>query len=133
VKDHVHISSVFYIYVFIHIAHVSLHFSDGTIYLVADGENSGKGVYDDVPESSNHRHGAFRPSVPPPSPPVPPVDLKQPLAPLNAIMQRLVAIDERQAGHLQYHQLPQEFSYLDFLSTHPPVFTEMIDPLEANH
>jgi hypothetical protein len=61
------------------------------------------------------------------------VGLEQPLAPLNAIVQWLVAIDERQAGHLQYHQLPQEFSYLDFLSTHSPVFTEMIDLLEANH
>jgi hypothetical protein len=32
--------SVFGIYVFIHNAHVSLHFFDGMNYLVADGENS---------------------------------------------------------------------------------------------
>jgi hypothetical protein len=45
----------------------------------------------------------------------------------------VVAIDERQAGHLQQHQQPQESSYLDFLATHSPVFIETIDPLEANH
>jgi hypothetical protein len=28
---------------------------------------------------------------------------------------------------------PQDSSYLDFLATQPPVFTEMTDPLEANH
>jgi hypothetical protein len=94
---------------------------------------SGKGVYDDIPESSTHRRGAFYPAVPPPSPPTPPVSLEQLLALLNAIVQRLTAIDERQAGHSQQHQQPQESSYLNFLATHPPVFTETTDPLEANH
>jgi hypothetical protein len=94
---------------------------------------SGKGVYDDVPESSNCHRRAFRPSVPPPSLPTPPVGLEQLLALLNAIVQRLTTIDERQAGRLQYHQPPQEYSYLDLLATHPQVFAKMTDPLEANH
>jgi hypothetical protein len=59
---------------------------------------SGKGVYDDVPESSTRRRGAFCPPVPPPSPPMPLVCLEQLLASLNAIVQKLAAIDERQAG-----------------------------------
>jgi hypothetical protein len=55
---------------------------------------SGKGVYDDVPESSTRHRGAFHPHVPPPSPLMPPVSLEQQLAPLIAIVQRLVEIDE---------------------------------------
>jgi hypothetical protein len=51
--------------------------------------HSGKGVYDDVPESSNRRCRVLRPPVPPSAPPV---GLDQLLAPLNAIVQRLVAI-----------------------------------------
>jgi hypothetical protein len=93
----------------------------------------GKGMYDDVPDSSTHRHGTFRPPVPPPSPSTHLVSLKQLLAPLNAIVQRLAAIDERQAVHSEQHQQPPESSYLDFLATHPPEFNEMTDPLEANH
>jgi hypothetical protein len=46
----------------------------------------GKGVHDDVPESSASRDGALCPPVPPPSPPTPPVSLKQLLASLKAIM-----------------------------------------------
>jgi hypothetical protein len=56
---------------------------------------SGKGVYDDGPESSTLHRRTFHSPVPPPSPPAPPVSLEQLLAPLNAIVQRLVAIDER--------------------------------------
>jgi hypothetical protein len=59
---------------------------------------SGKGKYDEVPESSNSRHGAFRLPVPPRSPLAPPMSLEQLLASQNAIMQRLAEIDERQAG-----------------------------------
>jgi hypothetical protein len=47
-------------------------------------------------------------------------------------MQRLAEIDERQAGQSQQHQEPQESSYLNFLATQPPEFTETTDPLEAN-
>jgi hypothetical protein len=94
---------------------------------------SGKDVYDDVPESSTHRRGAFHPPVPPPSPPITPVSLEQLLAPLNAIMQKLAAIDESQVGQSQPHQQSQESSYFDFLATQPPEFADAMDPLEANN
>jgi hypothetical protein len=54
----------------------------------------GRCVYDEVPESSNSRHEAFRPPVPPPAPLMPAVSLEQLLASQNAIMQRLVEIHE---------------------------------------
>jgi hypothetical protein len=64
---------------------------------------------------------------------MPLASLEQLLAPLNAIAQKLVAIDEHQTEQSEQHQHPQESSYLDFLATQPPEFTETIDPLEANH
>jgi hypothetical protein len=60
------------------------------------------------------------------------VSLEQLLAPLNAIVQRLAAIDEQQTVQSQPHEQHQE-SYFDFLETQPPEFAEMTDPLEANH
>jgi hypothetical protein len=93
----------------------------------------GQGMYDDVPKSSTHHRGTFCPHVPPSSPLTPLVSLEQLLAPLNAIVQRLAAIDERQAVQLQLHQQSQESSYFDFLVTQPPEFVETTDPLEANH
>jgi hypothetical protein len=63
----------------------------------------GKSVYDDVPESSTRHRGTFHPPVPPPSPPAQ-VSLKQLLAPLNAIVQRLAVIDESQVVQLQPHK-----------------------------
>jgi hypothetical protein len=90
-------------------------------------------MYDDVPESTTSHCGTFHPPVPTPSPPAPPVSLEQLLAPLNAIVQRLATIDERQALQPQPHQQPQESSYFDFLATQPPEFAETIDPLEAKH
>jgi hypothetical protein len=45
-------------------------------------------------------------------------------------MQRLVVNEERrEASELQQQH---ETSYLDFLVTHPPVFTKAMDPLEAD-
>jgi hypothetical protein len=64
---------------------------------------------------------------------MPSVSIKQLLAPLDAIVQRLVAIDERQVGQSQHHQQTQECPYLDFVETHPPEFAETTDPLETNH
>jgi hypothetical protein len=90
-------------------------------------------MYDDVPESSTRRRGAFHPPVPPPSRPTPPVSLEQLLAPQNAIVQKLATIDECQAGQSQPHQQPQESSYFDFLVTQPLEFAEATDLLEANH
>jgi hypothetical protein len=94
--------------------------------------HSGKGVYDDVPESSTYHRGIFHAPVALPSPPTSPGSLEQLLAPLNAIVQRLATIDEHQAGQSQYQQ-PQNSSYLDFLAAQPPEFTKTTDPLEANH
>jgi hypothetical protein len=93
---------------------------------------SSKDVYDDVHEFSTRRRGTFHPNVPPPSPPTPPVSLEQLLTPLNAIVQKLAAIDECQAGQSQPYQQSQE-SYFDFLATQPPEFAEVTDPLEANN
>jgi hypothetical protein len=62
---------------------------------------SGKDEYDEVPESSNRHRGAFRPPESPPPPPTPPTSLEQLLAPRNAIMQRLIVINERQARQSQ--------------------------------
>jgi hypothetical protein len=94
---------------------------------------SGKDVYDDVPEFSTRHRGTFHPHVPPSSPHVSPVSLEKLLAPLNAIMQKLVAIDERQVGQSQPYQPSQESSYFDFLATQPPEFAKATDPLEANN
>jgi hypothetical protein len=90
-------------------------------------------VYDDEPEFSTRHRGTFHPLVPPSSPLMPPVSLEQLLAPLNAIVQKLAAIDERQAGQSQPYQASQESSYFDFLATQPPEFAEVMDPLEANN
>jgi hypothetical protein len=94
---------------------------------------SDKDVYDGTPELSTRHRGVFHPPVPPPPPLTPPVSLEQLLAPLNGIVQKLVAIDERQAGQSQPHQQSQESSYFDFLATQPPEFAEATDPLEANN
>jgi hypothetical protein len=51
-------------------------------------------VYDDVPESSIRHRGAFRPYVPPPSPPTPPMSLVHLFVLQNVIMQRMAEIDE---------------------------------------
>jgi hypothetical protein len=93
----------------------------------------GKGEYDEVSESSNHHRGAFRLPKPPPSPSTRPTSLEQLLAPLNAIVQRLTAINEHQEGQSQQHRQLQVSSYFDFLATQPLEFVKMTDPLEANH
>jgi hypothetical protein len=62
-----------------------------------------------------------------------PVSLEQLLPPLNAIVQKLAAIDERQAWQSQSHQQSQESSYFDFLATQHPEFAEAMDPLEATN
>jgi hypothetical protein len=93
---------------------------------------SGKGVYDDVLESSTRHLGTFHPPVPLPSPSAPLVSLEQLLAPLNVILQRLAAVNERQSVQSWPHQQPQESSYFDFLATQPLEFAKMTDPLEDN-
>jgi hypothetical protein len=69
----------------------------------------------------------------PPLPPPPPVSLEQLLATQNDLMRRLVENDERRGAERQQprHQ-ERDSSYSDFLATHPPVFADVIDHLEAN-
>jgi hypothetical protein len=61
------------------------------------------------------------------------MSLEELLAPLNAIMKNLAAIDEHQVGQSQPHQQSQESSYFDFLATQPPAVAEATDPLEVNN
>jgi hypothetical protein len=67
------------------------------------------------------------------APPTPPVSLEQLLATQNDLMRRLVKNDERHGAERQqpWHQ-ERDSSYSDFLATHPPVFVDAIDPLEAD-
>jgi hypothetical protein len=64
---------------------------------------------------------------------MPPVSLEQLLAPLNAIVQMLAAIDGRQVGQSQPHQQSQESSYVDFIARQPLEFAKAIDLLEVNN
>jgi hypothetical protein len=66
-------------------------------------------------------------------PPPPPVSPEQLLATQNDLMRRLVENDERRGAERQQprHQ-ERDSSYLDFLATHPPVFTDVTNPLEAD-
>jgi hypothetical protein len=68
------------------------------------------------------------------APPPPPVSLEQLLATENNLMKRLVENDERRGAERQQprHQ-ERNSSYLDFLATHPPVFVDATDPLEADN
>jgi hypothetical protein len=67
------------------------------------------------------------------APPPPPISLEQLLATQNDLMRRLVENDERHRAERQQprHQ-ERDSSYLDFLATHPLVFTDVTNPLEAN-
>jgi hypothetical protein len=67
------------------------------------------------------------------APPPPPVSLEKLLAMQNDLMRRLVENDEHHGAKRQQprHQ-ERDSSYSDFLATHPPVFADAIDPLEAD-
>jgi hypothetical protein len=90
----------------------------------------------DRPEGSARRGRGQIPhgDAPPPPPPPPPlVSLEQLLATQNDQMRRLVENDECHGAERQQprHQ-ERDSSYSDFLATHPPIFADAIDPLEAN-
>jgi hypothetical protein len=59
------------------------------------------------------------------------VSLEQLLATLNELMQVLTEILMHR-GVSQPHHQPVMDSYTNFLATHPPMFTEAADPLEAD-
>jgi hypothetical protein len=66
--------------------------------------------------------------------PPPHVSLEQLLATQNDLMRGLIENDERHGAERQQprHQ-ERDSSYSDFLATHPPVFADAIDPLEADN
>jgi hypothetical protein len=66
-------------------------------------------------------------------PPRPPVGLEQLLATQNDLMRRLVENDEcRGAEHQQPRHQERDSLYSNFLATHPRVFADATDPLEAD-
>jgi hypothetical protein len=67
------------------------------------------------------------------APPPPPVSLEQLLATQNDLMRRLIENDERRgAEHQQPRHQERDSSYSDFLATHPPIFTDVTNLLEAD-
>jgi hypothetical protein len=69
----------------------------------------------------------------PPPPPRPSVSLEQLLATQNDLMRRLIENDEcRGAERQQPRHQERDSSYSYFLATHPPVFADVTDPLEAD-
>jgi hypothetical protein len=95
----------------------------------------------DAPESLNARAGvamnelrnAAHGTPPPPSPPLPPMSLEQLLATQNELM-RVLMENLVQHEACPPHRLPGvETSYIDFLVTHPLMFADVIDPLEADN
>jgi hypothetical protein len=85
----------------------------------------------DIPEGSIRRGRGQVPrgSAPPP----PPVSLEQLLAIQNDLMRRLVENDEHRGAERQQPRHQEKDSpYSDFLATHPPVFADATDPLEAD-
>jgi hypothetical protein len=87
----------------------------------------------DIPEGSIRcGHGQVPCDNAPPPPPRPPVSLDQLLATQNDLMRRLVENDERRGAECQQPQHQERDSlYLNFLTTHPPVFADATNPLEA--
>jgi hypothetical protein len=85
----------------------------------------------DIPEGSA---GRGRGQVPRGgAPPPPPVSPEQLLAAYNGLMRRLIENDERRGTERQQpHNQERDSSYSDFLATHPPVFADVTDPLEAD-
>jgi hypothetical protein len=85
----------------------------------------------DIPEGSVGRgHGQVPCGG---APPPPPVTLEQLLAMRNELMRRLSENDERHGTKRQHPRHKERDSlYSDFLATHPPVFADVTDPLEAD-
>jgi hypothetical protein len=95
----------------------------------------------DVPESLNARAGAATNEVRnaahgtplPPAPPQPPGSPEQLLATQNELMRVLMENLVQREVHPPHCQPGVETSYTNFLVTHPPMFAEAIDPLEADN
>jgi hypothetical protein len=103
-------------------------------YLMMQSSMTSEDPILDIPEGSvGHGCGQVPRGGAPPPPPRPPVSLEQLLATQNDLMRRLVENDERCGAECQQsrHQ-ERDSSYLDFLTTHQPVFADATDPLEAD-
>jgi hypothetical protein len=86
----------------------------------------------DIPEGSAGRGHGQAPRGNAPPPPHPPVSLEQRLVTQNGLMRMLVENDEHcGAERSQSRHQDQDLLYSDFLATHPPVFADATDPLEA--
>jgi hypothetical protein len=81
---------------------------------------------------TNELRNTARGTPPPPPPPPPPVSLEQLLATQNEFMRVLMKKHVQCEACPPHRQPGVETSYTDFLATHPPTFTEAIDPLEAD-
>jgi hypothetical protein len=78
-------------------------------------------------------HGQVPRGGAPPPPPQPPVSLEQLIATQNDLMRKLIENDEcRTAEGQQTRHQERDSSYSDFPATHPSVFVDAIDPLEAD-
>jgi hypothetical protein len=90
----------------------------------------------DMPKGSGARRGAAptrtRGPAPEAPPPPPPVSIEQLLATQNELMPVLTE-NLVHRGVRQPHHQPVMDSYSDFLVTHPVLFTEASDPLEADN
>jgi hypothetical protein len=91
----------------------------------------------DIPEGFAQRgrgHGQPSHSNAPPPPPHPPVSLDQLLATQNELMTWLIQNEAHRGAERPQHPRYQDMnmSYLEFLATHPPLFSGGKDPLEAD-
>jgi hypothetical protein len=89
----------------------------------------------DIPQQST---GRGRGQVPRdnarPPPPRSSVSLEQLLVMQNDLMRRLIENNERRGAERQQPQHQErDSSYLNFLATHPPIFADATDPLEADN
>jgi hypothetical protein len=94
----------------------------------------------EVLESLNRHGGLPRPPpraaapLPPPPPPSLPVSIEQLLATQNVLIRMLVESHAHHGARRPlHHRQEMDSSCSDFLATHPPVFTELTDPLEAGN
>jgi hypothetical protein len=87
----------------------------------------------DSPEGSvGHGRGQVPRDSAPPPPPRPPVSLEQLLVAQNDLMRRLIEnVEHRGAERQQPRHQERDFSYTDFLATHPPVFVDATDTTES--
>jgi hypothetical protein len=91
----------------------------------------------DIPEGSTPRgRGRGQPSSGNAPPPTlhPPVSLEQLLATQNELMTLLIQNEARHGAERPHHPRYQDMntSYSEFLATHPPLFSEGKDLLEAD-